>query len=112
MIKENAAQLRQRMALAGAKLLVKILDKNPSGKFSLSAQDETHVTHAPKVDQGNGQDRLEKTRHDRSLIKCVGFSPGLERTLFIMVKCSRSPRPKYQWKIGLQFYTRAGDQGR
>src|SRR6202451_3016436 len=32
---ENAAQLRKRMSLVGAKLLVKVLDRRPIGQFSL-----------------------------------------------------------------------------
>jgi methionyl-tRNA formyltransferase len=51
---ENAGQLRQRMAHAGAKLLVKVLDKRPSGQFSLSPQDETKATWAPKLTRDMG----------------------------------------------------------
>lgn len=51
---ENAAQLRQRMAQAGARLLVKVLDKQPSGQFSLTPQDKTQVTWAPKLTKEMG----------------------------------------------------------
>jgi methionyl-tRNA formyltransferase len=51
---ENASQLRQRMAQAGAKLLVKVLDKQPSGQFSLIPQDESQVTWAPKLTKEMG----------------------------------------------------------
>jgi methionyl-tRNA formyltransferase len=46
---ENAAQLRHRMALVGAQLLVKVLDAYPSGQFPLTLQDEAQVTWAPKL---------------------------------------------------------------
>jgi len=49
---ENAAQLRQRMALAGAELLVRVLDK---GQFPSSPQDETKVTWAPKLTKEMGK---------------------------------------------------------
>ena len=52
---ENAAQLRKRMALTGAKLLVNVLDESPSGQFSLSPQDGILVTHAPKLTKEMGK---------------------------------------------------------
>jgi methionyl-tRNA formyltransferase len=51
---ENAAQLRKRMALVGAKLLLRVLDKRPLGQFSLNPQDETLVTYAPKLTKEMG----------------------------------------------------------
>jgi len=52
---ENAAQLRKRMASVGAKLLLKVLDKSPIGQFSLSPQDESLVTYAPKLTKEMGK---------------------------------------------------------
>ncbi len=52
---ENTAQLRKRMAQAGAKLLIKVLSKQPEGRFSLSPQDEKLVTYAPKLTKEMGQ---------------------------------------------------------
>jgi len=52
---ENAAQLRKRMALVGAKLLIKILDQKPSSRFHLTPQDETQVTYAPKLTKEMGK---------------------------------------------------------
>jgi len=51
---ENAGQLRKRMAQVGAKLLVKVLEKQPLGQISLSPQDETKATWAPKLTKEMG----------------------------------------------------------
>jgi methionyl-tRNA formyltransferase len=51
---ENAAQLRERMAQVGAKLLVKVLDKYPAGQFSFKPQDKAHVSWAPKLTKEMG----------------------------------------------------------
>ena len=51
---ENAAQLRKRMAVVGAELLIRVLDKRPLGQFSLSPQDETLVSWAPKLTKEMG----------------------------------------------------------
>jgi len=58
---ENAAQLRKRMALVGAKLLVKVLEKQPLGRFLLSPQDETKATWAPKLTREMGLIDWKKT---------------------------------------------------
>jgi len=52
---ENAAQLRGRMAMIGAKLLLKVLDKQPEGQFSLRPQDKTLATYAPKLTKQMGR---------------------------------------------------------
>ena len=51
---ENAAQLRKRMAQAGAGLLVKVLDQQPLGRFPLYPQDKTQVSWAPKLTKEMG----------------------------------------------------------
>jgi len=51
---ENADQLRRRMAVQGAKLLIKVLDQNPAGQFPLTPQDEKAVTWAPKLTKEMG----------------------------------------------------------
>jgi methionyl-tRNA formyltransferase len=51
---EDAAQLRQRMAEVGAKLLVKVLAQSPDGKFPLTPQDAAKVTYAPKLTKEMG----------------------------------------------------------
>ena len=71
---ENAAQLRKRMALVGAKLLVKVLDKRPSGQFSLSPQDETRATWAPKLTKEMG--KIDWQKPARSIVDQVrGLQP-------------------------------------
>ncbi len=71
---ENAAQLRQRMAFVGAKLLAKVLDKRPLGQFSLSPQDETKATWASKLTKEMGKIDWEKPA--RSIIDQVrGLAP-------------------------------------
>jgi methionyl-tRNA formyltransferase len=71
---ENASHLRKRMALVGAKLLIKVLDKRPLGQFSLSPQDETLVTYAPKLTKEMGKIDWKKTA--RSIIDQVrGLQP-------------------------------------
>ncbi len=71
---ENAAQLRQRMALVGAKLLAEVLDQWPSGRFSLIPQDETLVSWAPKLTKEMGKIDWKKTA--RSFIDQVrGLAP-------------------------------------
>jgi methionyl-tRNA formyltransferase len=71
---ENAAQLRQRMALVGAKLLIKVLGKKPEGHFSLIPQDETGVTYAPKLTKEMGLIDWKKTA--RSIVDQVrGLQP-------------------------------------
>jgi methionyl-tRNA formyltransferase len=51
---ENAVQLRERMAQIGARLLAEVLDKRPLGQFSLTPQDETKATWAPKLTKDMG----------------------------------------------------------
>ncbi len=71
---EDAAQLRKRMALVGAKLLVKVLDKRPLGQFSLSPQDETRATWAPKLTKEMG--KIDWKKPARSIIDQVrGLAP-------------------------------------
>jgi methionyl-tRNA formyltransferase len=71
---ENAAQLRKRMALVGAKLLVNVLDKRPLGQFSLSPQDETKATWAPKLSKEMGKIDWKSPAH--SIINQVrGLQP-------------------------------------
>ena len=71
---ENAAQLRKRMALVGAKLLVKVLDKRPLGQFSLSPQDETRATWAPKLTKEMG--KIDWQKPARSIVDQVrGLQP-------------------------------------
>jgi methionyl-tRNA formyltransferase len=52
---ENADELRKRMALVGAKLLVKVLKQHSLGQFSLSPQAETLATYAPKLTKAMGK---------------------------------------------------------
>jgi len=71
---ENAAQLRKRMALVAAKLLVKTLDKRPGEKFLASPQDETLVSHAPKLTKEMG--RVNWKNNARSILDQVrGLQP-------------------------------------
>jgi len=71
---ENAAQLRKRMGLVGAKLLVKVLDKRPLGQFSLVPQDETLVTYAPKLTKEMG--KIDWKRKALSILNQVrGLQP-------------------------------------
>jgi methionyl-tRNA formyltransferase len=69
---ENAGQLRKRMALAGAGLLVKTLEKPPLGPFY--PQDEAQVTWAPKLTKEMG--KIDWNRSARSIIDQVrGLQP-------------------------------------
>lgn len=52
---ENAAQLRKRMSLVGARLLIKVLDQSTMGQISLSPQDESQATFAPKLTKEMGR---------------------------------------------------------
>jgi methionyl-tRNA formyltransferase len=52
---EDSDHLRKRMAQTGAKLLVKILDKYPSGNFPLTPQEQAKVTWAPKLTKEMGK---------------------------------------------------------
>jgi methionyl-tRNA formyltransferase len=52
---ENAAQLRERMARAGAKLLGDVLAQCASGQYSLKPQDEAQVTYASKLTREMGK---------------------------------------------------------
>jgi len=71
---ENADQLRKRMAQAGARLLVNVLDKRPSGQFSLNPQDETKATWAPKLTKEMG--RIDWRTPARSIVNQVrGLQP-------------------------------------
>ncbi len=71
---ENAAQLRQRMALVGAKLLVKVLGKRPLGQFLLSPQDETKATYAPKLTKEMG--KIDWKKPAQSIVNQVrGLAP-------------------------------------
>ncbi len=68
---ENAAQLRQRMALVGAKLLIKVLEK---GQFATSPQDSTQVTYAPKLTKEMG--RIDWKKSAQSIVNQVlGLQP-------------------------------------
>ncbi len=68
---ENADQLRKRMALVGARLLVKVLDKS---QFPLSPQDETLVTWAPKLTKEMG--KIDWKKPAQSIINQVrGLAP-------------------------------------
>ncbi|MDE2010042.1 MAG: methionyl-tRNA formyltransferase [Candidatus Omnitrophica bacterium] len=58
---ESAAQVLPRMASAGAKLLVKVLDENPGGRFPLKPQEEHLVTWAPKLNKEMGRVDWKKT---------------------------------------------------
>jgi len=58
---ENAAQLRKRMAQLGAELLVRILNKFPTGQFPLNPQDERQVSYAPKLAKEMGKIDWKKT---------------------------------------------------
>jgi len=49
---ENAGQLRLRMSVIGAKLLIKLLDQS---QFPLKAQDKNLVTYAPKLTKDMGK---------------------------------------------------------
>ena len=57
---ENAAQLRERMAHAGARLLGSVLEQCASGKHSLKFQDEALVTYASKLTREMGRIDWEK----------------------------------------------------
>ena len=62
------------MALVGAKLLVKVLDKRPLGQFSLSPQDETKATWAPKLTKEMG--KIDWQKPARSIVDQVrGLQP-------------------------------------
>jgi methionyl-tRNA formyltransferase len=51
---ENAAQLRQRLAKLGAKLLVKVLEQCSSGQYSLTEQKAGQVLYAYKLTRQMG----------------------------------------------------------
>ena len=51
---ENAAQLRSRMSIKGAALLVSALQQNASGDFPLIPQDVSQVSWAPKLTKEMG----------------------------------------------------------
>jgi methionyl-tRNA formyltransferase len=51
---ENAAQLRKRMAVVGAELLVKVLGQQPPDRFLLKPQDKARVSWAPKLTKEMG----------------------------------------------------------
>ena len=71
---ENASQLRQRMALVGSKLLVKVLQSNPEGRFPLRSQDEAQVTYAPKLTKEMGI--IDWKKSARSIVDQVrGLQP-------------------------------------
>jgi methionyl-tRNA formyltransferase len=71
---ENAAQLRKRMAQAGAKLLVRVLDKQPPGQFSLTPQDKARVSWAPKLTKEMGA--IDWKKQARSIFDQVrGLQP-------------------------------------
>lgn len=71
---ENAAQLRQRMALVGAKLLIKVLEEYPLGQFPLIHQDETLVSHAHKLTKEMG--KIDWNKSARSIMDQVrGLQP-------------------------------------
>ena len=71
---ENAAQLRKRMALVGAKLLIKVLDKKPAVNFSLSPQDESQVTYASKLTKEMG--KIDWNKSAQSIVNQVrGLQP-------------------------------------
>ena len=69
---ENAAQLRKRMALVGAELLIKVLDKSSLGQFS--PQDESLVTFAPKLNKEMG--KIDWNKPAQSIVDQVrGLQP-------------------------------------
>jgi methionyl-tRNA formyltransferase len=71
---ENAAQLRRRMAVVGAQLLVKVLNQHADGRFPLSPQDQAKVTFAPKLTKEMGKIDWNKTA--RSIVDQVrGLQP-------------------------------------
>jgi methionyl-tRNA formyltransferase len=71
---ENAGQLRKRMALIGAKLLVNVLTKNPQGQFLLMPQDESKITYAPKLNKEMG--KIDWHQSARSIMDQVrGLQP-------------------------------------
>jgi len=71
---ENAAQLCGRMAQVGAQLLIKVLDKKPTGHYSLSPQDESLVTYAPKLTKEMG--KIDWNRPAQSMVDQVrGLQP-------------------------------------
>lgn len=83
---ENAAQLRQRMAQLGAKLLVKVLEQCSSGQYSLTPQKTMQAPYASKLTRQMGQ--IDWTKPARFIFNQVrGLSLGLGRVLLIMVKC-------------------------
>jgi methionyl-tRNA formyltransferase len=71
---ENAAQLRKRMAQVGAKLLVKVLDQQPMGRFLLSPQDKGRMSWAPKLTKEMGL--INWNSHSQSIFNQVrGLQP-------------------------------------
>ena len=71
---EQADQLRGRMALVGAKLLLQVLQQNPAGDFPSRPQDEALVTWAPKLTKEMG--RIDWNRPATSIVDQVrGLKP-------------------------------------
>ena len=58
---EDAAQLRARMAMVGAKLLVRVLDSIAANTFTLTPQDATQMTYASKLTKEMGKVDWTKT---------------------------------------------------
>jgi methionyl-tRNA formyltransferase len=54
-LEETSAQLRSRMAMEGAKLLVQTLDKISKGQHHLAPQDPHRVSYAPKLSKDMGK---------------------------------------------------------
>ena len=105
---ENAAQLRKRMALAGAKLLVHVLDKHPSGKFSISPQDESKVTWAPKLTKEMGL--IDWNRSARSMMDQVrGLQPWPGAYTFYNGKMLKINQAQISTENIGQIHTRTGD---
>ena len=108
---ENAAQLRERMAQVGAKLLVKVLDKRPSGQFSLSPQDETQVTYAPKLTKEMG--KIDWKKPARSIINQVrGLQPWPGAYTFYNGKMLKIIQAQITTEDVGNSTPGAGDQGR
>jgi len=71
---DNAALLRERMAHAGAKLLVKVLEQCSSGQYALTSQKSEQVTYAPKLTRQMG--KIDWTQPARFIFNQVrGLQP-------------------------------------
>jgi len=74
---ETSAQLRQRMAYSGAKLLARTMDHIKAGEYTLSAQDMAEATYAPKLSKDMGKiDWNKPTQHIFNQIRGLQPWPG------------------------------------